>query len=537
MTLYDVHIESVDRGWTLDATHGVRPAPTDRAVLTDRLSYTWGFEGGNYPGPLDPAKCSFAYACRAHTDDPSPEEGELVKITIWPGSRDDGNPVVHLYGRVTEATAELIPEHRRWPIRGQVTVADLLAELSQRFPRVSDTAGSTLQPGTRPRRALASLATVLGLRVGVPTSWYTQDVGSGVGDDAGTIPAQICYVIDGDDSRPDWDDSARTELAKLTHSLSHENAVFTALPWYCDAATNRFPSGQREAKGAPPYFTPWPTPDSRQYYLMVPASRNDSGGLWPPYVLRESTAGLRPEIAYISGTRIAAVDAAYCDSPSSARRGLEGAPTAIVNEGYTVYNEPGSNVYRFRQGGTRTSSSDAAAARSVRSRTVQSRLAVTVDTTNLSAISGQPMADAVARQIMPDDSTYTEGYTWDAVAIRMSRVPVTRRRDILRNLLPAEPTYSPGAQALAMTKFMVLYGLPEAIQLTGRDSIRGFVTGARLTIARGELTVEPTTAPGVLNPHERVHGVLSPSQMAEDIMPGDFDPTVTAIDMRLVRNG
>lgn len=538
---------------------GKAPPATDRCVLADPLTYTWGFENEQVPGTLEPATVSVTLWARSTADLPTVDVGDLATVALWNGDVFGPSTALIVNGthRVTAVDVDLVPTSL-WAARMTVTAADLLIDLrATTLPALawSDDWWNPGFPIINPDLDLAEYSFLLGLvaantgfRLCAPESWRDPD---------GTYYAPDTSLIDPGPWAADCTTAAvrgatlAEALAALLPSYLTSAGPVTPAPYFgTHTPPGYWPGvtpalqGRENSLGVIPGRRRPPIPEGPTRFTLAPTGRVFSGAQPLPLQLAPSPDGITVDFNQEPGDmagQLLAVDAGFCTLPARARRDRSHyANTAAVtaqdykykygNDGYLLEStEVSAAVVEAR-------SNTAAPTRSIEVATGRVRQTLTEG----HAVPTSPIVNATAAEIaalgvayLPDTSARTS-WAFDELTISADYMTEAERAAILPRLTPAPPGTSRDGH---LVRHITIHGIDPDSRLDAAPVLTGFVVSGSLTITGGSITAQVTLSPGIPATPEADAVTVADlaATVAATATPADLHPGLRVSHMRLTR--
>lgn len=471
----------------LTVTHGTpNAAVPPPSILADPFNYSWGFVDEQIPNQLEPSVLTFSVWSTSREVAPVITRGQVITARVRAGG-PAAAVMLTLNARVTEVTADLVPDGTDYPFRQTIKAADLLADLGSWFPGPRTGALGGGVQGFRSR--LAWIGYWAARSVGVPSTWPAK-------------PAGLGFSVG-------WLGTSAASLFELVLRSWAPNGVHHAVTPYLGAG---YPAGYQYADANPDApggidWSPVPDPASGIRYMVQPAGRVLPAA--PPLPLRFASASGRlvltsPPAA--TASRHPVVSAACCDIPATLRQGREHAPNVIRATGVntnvgSLPPFPERDVGSLEQESTleATNAADLNAT-GVRGRDIETMLRFRAYNTDPATVSG-PQADAVTvvQSYLADASALAATWTFDGFTIRANDMSAAEAASALPVLMPAY--LDDATRDGRLVRHLTIHSVdPEVRPDVTRSVIEGFIVAGEMNIAGGDLTFTVTTTPGQPTP-------------------------------------
>lgn len=532
MNGYRITATRLEDTFELEATRSVLPDPADRVVLADPFSFTWQFQDQVAPNPLEPEQLELNLIAKSPADLPILETGDLWRVTVELVDVDDDTGVVTSHGvnavdfvgRLGEPEVTLVPGHA-WPIRAALRMTDLTADLASRYP----TPGI---PTPWPAEGfLWWLPQWFDSFVDYPARrefnlWATVEMGD-----------PLDYETRPDLTRSIPSESARWILDAAGASVAKDGQPFIlrdryslappALPGYLPAGNNGVPH---------------PSDPVGYLYQRLNGLPSDST---LPYTLTGPAAGtieLLFDYDPADAVGLAVIPACAVTIPATARRARDLVPNTFVINGYGVnYSTSSGQLAGERIETSMTFSSDWAAPRSRSIHTLLDAIRYTADEGVAMPPAVVEYFDIQAARIRawledaytPDVGATTAEWAYDALVLDAMLL----EPDEFAALVPMLTSWSPEQHDGVALRPVMVYDVADDVDLSGRGTINGTLTGATLRIEQGRMYYELNLSPGVAR-LEPTGNQLTAAQLAAgpySSSPATAFADLTALDMRLVR--
>lgn len=542
MNGYTVTVENLTGGWTLSSTSDpTRPriTPAGDVLLADGLVFGWSFVDGRIPNPLEPATIQVPIIARSAANMPAMEVGDLLKVTIdlvdvtGATVTDLAARAVEFIGRTAEPEVELVPGHS-WPVRIRLTASDLLADLRSRFPRpgpvyddgAGQTAASTWLEVWAEERARLNLWS--------PKRWRTE--------------ADTRFQLEGIEFP---DASAYEQLAQLAAGWPDDDGgLYVVRPRYDESGAAPDPATWNAAGFRYYGATAGDFPDTTNPigYLFQRLNRETPAGSYLPFVLTGPAAGtitiaVNVDPAAVSG--VAVVPAAAVTIPTKARRTRDSNVNTFVLGGrfFTLGLDDDGVSVKIERGDTTTEiSTDPTAPRTRQVQTLTVLRRVSTDPANDgSGTSGYTYDQQneytrvrLAKAYTVDTDAVSAEWSYSELELITHDLP----SDVYAALLPLLTSWAPEQGDGVPVRPVVVYDVDPEVDLSGMQFIAGSLVASSLTIAEGRIAYQLQLTPGTMPPSP-TSGAITAADLAASpyaATPASaFDPSLTALDMRLVR--
>ena len=492
--LYSVQVQNLTQGWTLTAAEGdeVDPAVTP-VVLADPLTYAWDFVDDVLPAQLQAFTASVSVAARDADHVPETQVGDLVQLAVRLGST--GPMITCPYPmRVTTAAVTLTGKSK-YPARLSMGLADMSSDWAARMLAAINEPDVNQRGRFAWRPRLAQVGNLSGLSVGCPDWWADGEGPAGNVNTAGT-PFKLSQVTD------QYSGTTQENLAALVNSHQPGAQTHVVTTVYGPHPTGYGYVGPDDwtTNEPPPFgFATWnpiAEPAGPLRAELVPASRRVSGALGLPLMFAEESGRIVVVPRVMSGSSLTAiaVDADWCNVPTTARRSRESAVNAvnIIGQGRTQSTDD-SGVATY------ANVDSAYVVQGDLSRGVVTRDVATQLYTGPIGFSDAYYGPAaleppiVGSLFLADSSALDAPWAYDSVTVLSSLIPDAHLSDLLPVIAPHVPGETGGDGRLV--RQITVYGLGRDLRFGG-DPATGFITGGTMTISDGEIAWDLAMTPG-----------------------------------------
>lgn len=524
--------------WSLTALHNPGEVlPGANLVLDDTFVYEWAFQDEQVPGQLEPARVSFtisAASLEAFGAQPGdaanlwiPQRGERMSFVLRIGNA--GTVLASGYTmRITDARLTIVdtdPDEdvNPYPVSLRISAVDQRLEL----PIVAYSGdGYTDRRATLDR--LMEMSFLAQCSVGLPTS--LSRVQSTAARFTKNLPTRF------PDGLESWANSQTVDELRALVATPYDR--YGAFRNDGVSPTPAYPTGYSWCAPSNPVSGALADPASDLKVMMVPANpKTARTHKLPLRFMVDATGLLTLTNAPSSDTRLAAVDAAYVDTPTTFRSSRDHAPNLFLIQGDAEWLNvtPTPDVYETRAITVQVTAPDASASASGPiPRAVPTQLVLgTYDGANPDAgnTPDTTLAALVSTTFTPTVRQTSEAWTVDKLRILAYAMPQTEAESLLPMLAPRYPGEL-GSDGEVL-RHLTIYNVADRVRLLPAD---GWIVAGQITIDRGQLVYDLTTQPGTPTYSTAtpitVGDVDAASYQANPA--GSIDPAILVSDLALV---
>ena len=517
---YTITVRNVSRGWVLTTTHREEPQtePLAPVILRDGMTHTWGFEDDRVPNRFEPARVTFTVSALTRADLPDVRTGDVFTVSCdrpldgWPANPAAVATYFTIDGRLSDPELTLDPQASNYRATLSLTVTDFLADLNQRYPAIDER--TAIPPFLITRLTHVAQRARVNIVVPGATSY--------LGDhDYAWVDIGGSSTFTDADVHTLWASASNTSPTEYTPGervVCYPRAFLNDDPPIPSESVDWFEYVNDTESGIKFWLTPIlrRLPPAATIYTLTAAAGQLAA------TLDDAAARTRAGLAYLDG--------AHVRTPLSARLSRENAVDTIVVNGWQLtsdYQVTETTRSRSRQ-------TDAEFGTVTRSVGTQAEFY----TAHLD-FSGDYMADRIAAAFMPDGSADDQPWGYDSLDVctwLMDDADLDRLAPLFWPAYPRADTPEPRT----LTQLIVNDVDASVADNAGSGQLRAIVAGAKHTISRGRLLIQPRLIGGVLPPDPNGTDAVTAADL---IAAGgtyaaagadDIDPTLTAADFRLI---